>query len=102
VAKHEYMLGPPSVYGPVRGESLRMLGVEAERMADHVVGHHPTMLGAGKTKHAVDSNSRLEDRLHPCIMTIVLRLCKTMAAVEFSPRVLRHNCSNNSSTVNSR
>ena len=40
-----------------------MLGVEAERMADHVVGHHPTMLGAGKTKHAVDSNSRLEDRM---------------------------------------
>jgi hypothetical protein len=25
----------------------------AERMADHVVGHHPTMPGAGKTAQAV-------------------------------------------------
>src|SRR5215472_401638 len=65
--------------GPVSGESLHMLGVEAvaERMADHVVGHHPTMPGAGKTEHAVHSTRGLEDRLHPCIMTIVLRLCKT-------------------------
>jgi Family of unknown function (DUF6603) len=52
----------------------------AERMADHVVGHHPTMPGAAKTTHAVASNRRLEDRLHASIMTIVPYLCKTMAA----------------------
>jgi len=50
-----------------------MLGVEAvaERMADHVVGHHPTMPGAGKTAQAVHSTRRLEDSLHASIMTIV-------------------------------
>jgi hypothetical protein len=71
----------------------------AERMADYVVGHHPTMPGAGKTEHAVHSTRRREDRLHPCIMTIALRRCKTMAAFKFSLRVLRDNCSKNSSTA---
>ncbi len=59
-----------------------MLGVEAvaERMADHVVGHHPTMPGAGKTAQAVVATRRLENSLHASIMTIVPCLCKTMAA----------------------
>jgi hypothetical protein len=43
-----------------------MLGVEAvaERMGDHVVGHHPTMPGVGKTAQAVVATRRLEDSLH--------------------------------------
>jgi hypothetical protein len=59
-----------------------MLGVEAvaERMADHVVGHHPTMPGAGKTSQAVVATRCLEDSLHASIMTIVLSLFKTIAA----------------------
>src|SRR5712672_1336835 len=58
---------------PVSGESLHMLGVEAvaEGMADHVVGHHPTMPGAGKTAQAVVAARRLENSLHASIMTIV-------------------------------
>ena len=65
---------------PVSGESLDMLGVEAvaERMGDHVVGHHPTMPGVGKTAQAVVA-TRLEDSLHASMMTILLCLCKTMA-----------------------
>jgi hypothetical protein len=60
-----------------------MLGVEAvaERVADHVVGHHPTMPGAGKTAQAVVATRRLENSLHASIMTIVPCLCKTMAAL---------------------
>ena len=66
-----------------------MLGVEAvaERMADHVVGHHPTMPGVGKTAQAVHSTRHLEDSLHVSIMTIVPRLCKTMAPRRIQPRV---------------
>src|SRR6516165_558998 len=82
--------GATECLGPVSGQSLHMLGVEAvaERMGDHIVGHHPTMPGAGKTAHSVHSTRRLEDCLHPCIMTIVLRLGKAMAGGEFSLRVL--------------
>src|SRR4029077_3805329 len=74
--------GATECLGPVSGESLDMLGVEAvaERMADHVVGHHPTMPGAGKTAQAVVATRRLENSLHASIMTIVPCLCKTMAA----------------------
>jgi len=63
-----------------------MLGVEAvaERMADHVVDHYPTMPSTGKTAQAVASTRRLEDSLHALIMTIVPRLCKTVAAASFS------------------
>src|SRR5207247_6458339 len=52
--------------GPVSGESLDMLGVEAvaERMGDHVVGHNPTMPGVGKTAQAVVATRRLEDSMH--------------------------------------
>ena len=75
--------GAAECLGPVSGETLDMLGVKpvAERMADHVVSHHPTMPGAGKTAQAVASTRRLEDSLHASIVTIVPCLCKTMAAV---------------------
>ncbi len=66
---------------PVSGESLDMLGVEAvaERMGDHVVGHHPTMPGVGKTAQAVVATRRLEYSLHASMMTILPCLYKTMA-----------------------
>jgi hypothetical protein len=56
-----------------------MLGVEAvaERMADHVVGYHPTVPGGGKTSQAVVATRCLEDSLHASIMTIAPGLCKT-------------------------
>src|ERR1700674_5388749 len=78
--------GTTECLGPVSGESLDMLGVEAvaERMADHVVSHHPTMPGAGKTAQAVVATRRLENSLHASIMTIVPCLCKTMAAASSS------------------
>jgi hypothetical protein len=47
-------------------------------MADHVVSHHPTMPGAGKTSQAVVTTRCLKDSLHASIMTIVLSLCKTL------------------------
>src|SRR5271155_1656059 len=58
---------------PVSGESLDMLGVEAvaERMGDYVVGHHPTVPGAGKTAKAFVPPRRLEDSLHASMMTIL-------------------------------
>src|SRR6266566_1655513 len=58
--------GATECLGPVSGESLDMLGVEAvaERMADHVIGHHPTMPGVGKTAQAVLATRRLKDCLH--------------------------------------
>jgi hypothetical protein len=52
----------------------------AERMADYVVGHHPTMPSAGKAAQAVASTRRLEHSLHASIMTIVPCLCKAIAA----------------------
>jgi hypothetical protein len=59
-----------------------MLGVEAmtERMADDVVGHHPTMPGVGKAAQAVVATRRFEDSLHASMMTIVPSLCKMMVA----------------------
>jgi len=58
---------------PVSGESLDMLGVEtvAEGMADHVVGHHPTMPGVGKAAQSVVTTRRVEDSLHASTITIV-------------------------------
>jgi hypothetical protein len=49
--------GAPECLGPVSGESLDMLGVEAvaERMGDHVVGHHSPVPGVGKTAQSVDA-----------------------------------------------
>jgi hypothetical protein len=68
--------------GPVSGESLDMLGVEAvaEGMADHVVGHHPTMPGVGKAAQAIIATRCFGDSLHASMMTIVPSLCKMMAA----------------------
>ena len=64
--------------GPVSGESLDMLGVEAvaERMGDHVVGHHPTMPGVGETAYAVAATCRLENSLHGSMMTTLPCPCK--------------------------
>jgi hypothetical protein len=43
-----------------------MLGMEAvaERMAHHLVGHHPTMPCGGKKAQTVASTRRLENSLH--------------------------------------
>lgn len=80
--------GATECLGPVGGESLDVLGVEAvaERMADHVVGHHPTMPGGGKTSQAVGATRRLEDSLHTSIMTMVASHCKTMAVASSAAR----------------
>jgi hypothetical protein len=74
--------GSAECFGPVSGESLDMLRVEAvaERMPDHGVGHHPTMPGVGKTAQAVHSARRLEDSLHATIVTNVPFQCNKMAA----------------------
>src|SRR5581483_6257294 len=52
--------------GPVSGESLDMLGMEAvaERMGDNLVGHHPTMPCVGKAAQAVVTTRCLKDGLH--------------------------------------
>jgi len=52
----------------------------AERMGYYVVGHHPSMPGAGKIAQAVVATCRLEDSLHDSMMTIVPYSCKTVAA----------------------
>jgi hypothetical protein len=57
----------------------------AECMADHVVGHHPTMPGVGKAAQAVVATRRFEDSLHASMMTIVTSLCKMMAARRAQP-----------------
>src|SRR5271155_2752196 len=78
---------------PVSSESFNMLGVEAvaERMGDHVVGHHSTMPGVGKTAQAVVTTRRLEDSLHASIMTILPCLSQLetggQRAGRFHPRV---------------
>jgi hypothetical protein len=63
-----------------------MLGVEAvaERMGDHVVGHHPTMPGVGKTAQAVIATRRLEDRSHAFMMTILPVSMQDDGLAEFS------------------
>src|SRR5262247_747202 len=55
--------GSTECLGPIRGETLDMLGMEtvAERMADYFVGHHPTMPGSGKMAQALDAARCLED-----------------------------------------
>src|SRR3984885_6958731 len=56
---------------PVSGESLDMLRVKtvAERMSDHVVRHHPTVPGVGKSAQALDATHRVEESLHASMMT---------------------------------
>jgi hypothetical protein len=72
--------------GPVGGEPLDMLGVEAvaEGMSDHLVGHHPTMPGISETAQAVVATRRLKDSLHIYMITILLHLFKTMAPVSLA------------------
>ena len=64
-------------------------------MANHVVGHHSTMPGAGKTPQALNAARRLKDSLHGSIMTIVPRCCKTTAGASSAGvnaiRVIRGN-----------
>jgi hypothetical protein len=52
----------------------------AERMADHVVGHHSTMPGVGNTAQGVLATRRLKDSLHGSMMTIGPYACKAIAA----------------------
>src|SRR5262249_29524267 len=65
--------GSTECLGPIRGETLDMLGMEtvAERMADYFVRHHPTMPCSGKTAQAVDATRCLEDSAHASMMTSV-------------------------------
>src|SRR5262249_14132949 len=65
--------------GPIRGETLDMLGVEtvAERMADDFVGHHPTMPSGSKTAQAFNTARCFEDSTHASMMTSVHRVGKT-------------------------
>ena len=67
--------------GPISGESLNVLGVEAmaERMGHEVVGHHPLMPGVSKTAQAVVAAGCLEDSLHVPMMTILSRIRKSRA-----------------------
>jgi hypothetical protein len=71
--------GATECLGPIGSESLDMLRMEAvaERMADNLFGHHPSMPGLGKTAQPVHSTSRFEDRLHASMMTTVPCPCKT-------------------------
>lgn len=48
-----------------------MLGMEtvAECMADNVVGHHPVIPRFRKTVQALAATRRLEDSMHPPMMT---------------------------------
>src|ERR1700722_17127592 len=65
---------------PVSGESLDMLWVKtvAERMGDHLVRHHPTVPGVGKSSQAVDATHRVEESLHASMMTILPRQYKVI------------------------
>src|SRR5271154_128361 len=65
---------------PESGESFDMLGVKtvAERMCDHVVRHHPTVPGVGKSAQAVDAAYRVEESLHASMMTILPCLYKVI------------------------
>jgi hypothetical protein len=68
---------------------LRMEAV-AERMADHVIGHHPSMPGVGKTAHSVFATGCLKDCLHASMMTMVPYQGKTIAefsAIRREPKV---------------
>ena len=66
--------------GPISGESLDVLGVEAmaERMGHDVVGHYAIMPGVSKTAKAFVATRCLKDGLHVPMMTILSRLCKIL------------------------
>jgi hypothetical protein len=73
--------GSTECLGPIRGETLDMLGMEtvAERMADYFVAHHPPMPGSGKKAQAVDAARCLEDSAHASMMKSVPPPGKTTA-----------------------
>src|SRR6202522_2275830 len=52
---------PAECLSPVSSEPLAMLGMKAvaERMGDHLIGHHPTVPGVGKTAQPVHATRRL-------------------------------------------
>ena len=52
--------------GPIRGQPLSVIGVKtvAERVADHVVVHHPGMPRARQAKQTVNTTGRLEYGMH--------------------------------------
>jgi hypothetical protein len=90
--------------GPISGESLDMLGVEAmaERMGHNVVGHHPLMPGASKTTQAVVATRCLEDSLHIPMMTILSCLCKTLTPAGSRGRDIRWGAEYGSRLVTDR
>jgi len=69
--------------GPISGESLEMLRVEAmaERMRYDVVRHHPLMPGVSQTAQAFVVARCLEDSLHVPMMTILSCLRKPVMPV---------------------
>jgi hypothetical protein len=60
---------------PIGGEPLAVLGVEAvaERVADHLIGHHPGVPGVRQAKQTVSSARRVVNRLHVLKMARPLR-----------------------------
>src|SRR5262249_43238158 len=65
-------VGATECLGPVSGESLDVVWVEAmaKRVSDHFVDDRPTMPGLRKTAKPVHSTRSLEDSLHVSIMAI--------------------------------
>jgi hypothetical protein len=58
-------------FGPIRGESFHMLGMEAmaERVGHDLVGHHPLVPSVSKTAQAVVPTRCREDGLHSSMLT---------------------------------
>jgi len=62
----EYMAGAAESLGPVRGKPLGVLRMEsmAERVADHLIGHHPAVPGLGQAEQARTAARGLIHALH--------------------------------------
>jgi hypothetical protein len=54
----------------------------AERMGDHLVCHHPTVSGVGKSAQAVNPTHGIEESLHASMMTILFHATQGTAHVE--------------------
>src|SRR5581483_9026232 len=65
--------GTAEGFGPISGESLDVLRVEAmaERMCDDVIGHHPFVPGFSQTAQPFVTSGSCEDTLHIQMMTIL-------------------------------
>jgi hypothetical protein len=67
----------------------------AERMSDHIVRHHATVPGVGKSAQALDATHRVEESLHASMMTILSCLFKAIQnrgrafRVTFRPQAVR-------------